>query len=359
LTRTIEAGHFPALQRGNYDLRLDRPKDRCQWGELLKRAVEKDPVSSRKSFLNLSYRSSHGMGTFAIRARNGGSTSGNETVERNPALLVNHVNSSGLPVVAALAVVIPIRDRAGLRLRNSLRSLNWQSVGRPAQVVLVSHGSQVEINRDLSVICDEEHATLITVGAPSQPWNKSLALNVGIRATFPEVPYIMTMDADMILAPNFFDVLLERLRKEPPSIVLCRISDLPACARIPSNREQLLRAFDNLRIMARLRPRYGSGAIQASRRSFFFDIRGYDEDLLWWGAMDGDMVSRARLAGLEVEWIEHRTTMLHQWHPRKHNVLRRREEIAHAKRAWRCNHQIVRSRAKLLSRNPNGWGGND
>jgi hypothetical protein len=323
---------------------------------LLKRAVEKDPVSSRKSFLNLSYRSSHGMGTFAIRARNGGSTSGNETVERNPALLVNHVNSSGLPVVVALAVVIPVRDRAGLRLRNSLRSLNWQSIGRPAQVVVVSHGSQSEVDRELSTICDEEGATLITVGAPSQPWNKPLALNVGIRATLPEVPFVMTMDADMILAPNFFDVVLERLRKDPPSIVLCRISDLPACARIPGNYEQLLRVFDNLCRIARLRPRYGSGAIQASRRSFFFDIRGYDEDLLWWGAMDGDMVSRARLAGLEIEWIEHRTAMLHQWHPRKHKVLRRREEIAQAKRAWRCNHQIVRSRAKLLSRNPDGWG---
>jgi hypothetical protein len=36
-----------------------------------------------------------------------------------------------------------------------------------------------------------------------------LALNTGIRGTQADVPYIMTMDADVILSPGFFSVMLE------------------------------------------------------------------------------------------------------------------------------------------------------
>jgi hypothetical protein len=49
--------------------------------------------------------------------------------------------------------------------------------------------------------------------------------------------------------------------------------------------------------------------------------------------------------------------MLHQWHPRKYAVLARRGEIAQAKKTWRYNHELVKSRVNMLKRNPNGWGG--
>jgi hypothetical protein len=49
--------------------------------------------------------------------------------------------------------------------------------------------------------------------------------------------------------------------------------------------------------------------------------------------------------------------MLHQWHPRKDAILSRPEQIHQARRAWRYNHSLVRSRAGLLLRNPRAWGG--
>jgi hypothetical protein len=78
-----------------------------------------------------------------------------------------------------------------------------------------------------------------------------------------------------------------------------------------------------------------------------------------WGAMDGDMVARARASGLAVEWIDNRTSMLHQWHPRKHSSLTSVSLREAAKRAWRDNHAMARIRnAKgLARRNPNAWGG--
>jgi hypothetical protein len=309
LAKAVEGGYFPPLQRGQYDLRLDRERDRREWWKLL--------------------TTEHNRGSISFSSHS----------------------------VAPVNVIIPVRDRAGQRLRNVLRSLNWQSVGRPSQVLVVSHGSQPAVDRELSVICFEESATLITIGDPNEPWNKPLALNTGIRATFSEIPFVMTLDADVILDPGFLKVALERLKRKPPALILCRISDLPQHASVPRDRQALINAFADLKTLTRLRPRYGTGAVQATRRCFFFDIRGYDEDLLWWGAMDGDLVNRARLAGLEIVWVDKQTTLLHQWHPRKHAVLNSPEEIEQAKHAWKLNHAIVRSRSDIIQRNPDGWGG--
>jgi hypothetical protein len=254
-------------------------------------------------------------------------------------------------------VVIPIRNRGGQRLRNSLAGLAWQSAGPPVEVVLVSQGSRADVDRELAEICAAQGARLITTGSPSQPWNKSLALNTGIRSTHPDVPFVMTMDADMILAPNFLETVLNRLQSQPPALVLCRISDLPSNANLPAEPEALKAVFERLLLSTRLRRSTGSGGIQAARRSFFFHIRGYDEDLLWWGAMDGDILIRARLLGLELAWIEHSTAMLHQWHPRKHQTLADPLEIEQARRHWLRNHELVRQRAHNALRNPHGWGG--
>jgi hypothetical protein len=132
---------------------------------------------------------------------------------------------------------------------------------------------------------------------------------------------------------------------------------LPARVAVPAQQAQLAAAFTALRRLARLRPRFGLGAFQAAHRDFVFAIRGYDEDLRWWGAMDNDIVNRAGLAGLDTEWIDDRTGMLHQWHPRKHTVLSSADEIDQAKRAWRLNHELVRARSDTLERNLRGWGG--
>lgn len=360
IARSIESGRVPASQRGDYDLRLDRPQDRKRWADLL--AIEGTMVpSDKKSAGGLEVRPDR-QARDPDRSRVIGQAAADVDIAGDMTsdvdTLTPSVNQGASRAQRApIAVVIPVRNRAGARVRNALRSLQWQTAGRPAQTLVVSHGSQPDINEGLSNLCNNEGATLLTLGSPADPWNKPLALNTGLRGTLDDVPFVMTMDVDMILAPNFLAVVLDRLSRNPPALVLCRISDLPAHASIPTTGDQLKRAFENLHARSRLRPCYGSGGVQAAQRSFFFDIRGYDEDLAWWGAMDGDIVNRARLVGVKIEWIEDRTAMLHQWHPRKHSILSDRQEIELAKRAWRTNHALVRSRATVLTRNPSGWGG--
>ena len=80
--------------------------------------------------------------------------------------------------------------------------------------------------------------------------------------------------------------MLERLHREPPVLVWWRIANLPQHTLLPRNHDALREAFARWHAVTRLRPSTGTGGIQAVQRAFFFDIRGYDEDLLWWGRMD-------------------------------------------------------------------------
>src|SRR5678816_4549770 len=101
-----------------------------------------------------------------------------------------------------------------------------------------------------------------------------------------------------------------RDRRHPFSLVMCQISDLPESAKVPRDKEELLRKFPKLQRGAELRGRKGTGAMQIAPRPFFFQIHGYDEDFLWWGAMDTDIVLRATTCGLRITWVEEQTSML-------------------------------------------------
>ena len=78
---------------------------------------------------------------------------------------------------------------------------------------------------------------------------------------------------------------------------------------------------------------------------------------MWWGAMDNDMVRRARKAGLPVSWVSDETDILHQWHPRKHAILQTQQDVAAAQDAWRRNHRLINERAGEPVRNGSCWGG--
>lgn len=255
---------------------------------------------------------------------------------------------------SSITVVIPVRDRAGARVSNVLRSLAWQEL--PAdEVLIVSHGSRSSIDAELAEFCEAYRVRLLCVGTPEQPWCKPLALNTGIRASAAGSEFVLTLDADMILAPNFIRCVCAALLNDRDSIVLCQSADMPAMP----DRVIELADLAALRKRARVRGRHGCGGIQAMRRDFLFAIRGYDEDLTWWGAEDVDLVQRAGSAGLRAVWVDPVTFMLHQWHPRRERALDDRSLQLEARRAWYSNHRMIEARRGLVQRNPKSWGQGD
>jgi glycosyltransferase involved in cell wall biosynthesis len=218
-------------------------------------------------------------------------------------------------------VIIPVRNRSADRLRATLASLRWQE-RPPAHTLVVSHGSSEQTDAALEALCRERGIGFERIARASDPWCKPAALNHGIRQTPADVPYVMTLDADMILQPNFLSVVSDRLERaaSPGAMVLCRSCDLPETLRITRDAQALRDSFERLRRTGRLRGRQACGGIQAAPRSFFFKVRGYDEVFTWWGEEDRDMVSRAERYGLRILWIEGQTSMLHQWHPHATNA---------------------------------------
>lgn len=319
LADAVERGDVPASQRDGW-LRLDHIACRSEWRRLLFPADE----------------GAHDRPGPRPVAR---------LIERRP-----------VPGTLPISVILPIRNRAGVDVKNALASLAWQRGGRPWETIVVSHGSDPVVDAELADLVVQAGATLITVGLPEDPWSKPLALNTGIRATDPAVPFVMTMDADMILAEDFLETVLSELSVDPQRIVLCQSSDLREDCVLPADTDELRAQLGRLKAEATLRGRHGTGGIQAVPRSFLMEVRGYDEDMRWWGALDTDLVHRAEAMGLRASWVTDRTAMLHQWHPRKHRILDDTTTAREARDSWLQNHELMRERTGRPVRNQRGWG---
>ena len=210
-----------------------------------------------------------------------------------------------------LSVIIPVRNRSGTRLDNCLRALRWQQGVQPDDVEIVI--SDLASAPDHQAAIDQtarEHSARVVRVENTQIWNRSWALNVGIRAA--QGKRVMCTDADMIFSPDFLRAVLAAFQAQPNPLVLCRCHDLPET--VPE-RAYELDDFAWLRQQAELRDTVGTGACQVADRSFFEKVRGYDEKYVFWGNEDKDMVVRAEVFGLEPHWLGEPTCMLHQWHP--------------------------------------------
>jgi len=242
-----------------------------------------------------------------------------------------------------LSVIVPVRDRSGVRLENCLRSLRWQQIDQTRVEIIVSDfGSNSDHARSIDALAATYRCRLRRV-ATREVWNRSRALNIGIRAA--QGDYVLCTDADMIFAPNFLAVTLAaHHRAADRSFVVCRCLDLPQT--VPS---QLWGDEDFARLSARasLRQTFGTGACQSALRSFFEWVRGYDEKYLFWGKEDTDMLVRAMHYGLDLIWIDGQTGMLHQWH-------RKRKEDAQF--FWTLNRLRFALTKHKIVKNSDRWG---
>lgn len=241
-----------------------------------------------------------------------------------------------------LSVVIPVRDRAGTRLENCLRSLRWQEFDGGIEIVVSDFGSRPDEVAPLQALCARHDARLVRTETDAL-WNRSRALNVGIQASAGR--YILCTDADMLFSPDFCSAIVDAQREyDDRALVLCRCHDLPESV---AEEPRALEEFDALRAQAAVRMTSGTGACQAATRDYFFAVRGYDEAYEYWGAEDNDMVSRAGRYGLQSVWLPERPAMLHQWHPTMKNDRWFRRKL----NEWR--YRLTRF---VVVKNRRGWG---
>jgi glycosyltransferase involved in cell wall biosynthesis len=191
-------------------------------------------------------------------------------------------------------------------------------------------------NRDITPLLasiNSQWAEVIPIYYERGLWNISRAVNIGIKVSRGRV--IAKCDADLILLDGFIDDVLGAGDRFCVAPVKRLGKDVPVGAAV------------DYPVWGDLSARYWPcGGWQSAPREFWFDLHGYEEDMILYGAEDTDMWNRAEVAGLDREIV---TPAIHLWHKTK----ARKWAFFHA-----GNAKIREYRIKKAVRNRTGWGRN-
>lgn len=241
-----------------------------------------------------------------------------------------------------LTVVLPLRNRAGVRLDNCLRSLRWQEgvAARDVEVLLSDFGSDPSSRDEVAALARAYDARVVFTPERGV-WNRSRALNIGLRRAQGALSFCT--DVDMVFAKNFLRTILD-VEADARVLALCQCHDLgpETLGRVIEPEE-----LEALRDGATMRPAYGLGGCQATTTAWFHRVRGFDERMTFWGAEDKDLAFRARRDGLALQWMNERTFMLHQWH----ETLKYERPWLTKKNRWR-----FKLTSWIVRKNWLGWG---
>jgi glycosyltransferase involved in cell wall biosynthesis len=211
-----------------------------------------------------------------------------------------------------LSVVVPWRDRAELaEVLAAHGELLATTPAGPVELVVANGGGRREELDGLLAAARLPRSLAVTrVALPEEPFNKSLALNLGVSQA--RGPYLFLLDADVRLEQDFLPRAVERLGGGGCFVTVERVLEAEG-SRPPVGEElaEMAHLFDFvLRGGRRLRletnrihyddgSRSGPGLILLARDDFVA-VGGMSSDLEGWGWEDLDLVARLGLGpGLE------------------------------------------------------------
>ncbi len=204
----------------------------------------------------------------------------------------------------SLTIVMGYRDRDLDRVERCLRSLGRQT-RTEFKAILVDYGSSVQNSINIRSLveqfkfCDYAHSD-----TRGWPWNRSKALNIGIRLA--ETDFVLATDVDMMFNHDFIETIMEY--QDGHSLIHCAPYWLPEGFSDWNY-------IDNYRSSFQKGDRAQRGGCQCAPRRFLLKTNGYDEALEYWGAEDDDLYQRLMKVGLREIWVDDQTAMYHQWHP--------------------------------------------
>ncbi|MEL6925381.1 MAG: glycosyltransferase [Bacteroidota bacterium] len=206
-----------------------------------------------------------------------------------------------------LSIIFGYRNRDISRVDRCLASLGRQT-RTDFEIVFVDYGSDAATAKAMqAVVSKYEHARYVYSDTRGWPWNRSRALNIGIRQA--KGNYLMTTDVDMVYPNDFVERMLEGA--DPSEVRHIYHYFLPKgfsdWANVDSNKKDPAgeTAF---------------GACHMTHRQNLEKMQGFDEYYCFWGVEDRDVNTREKAMGLNVRWMNDTTYMHHQWHPTVNNV---------------------------------------
>ena len=203
----------------------------------------------------------------------------------------------------SVSVIVAFKDRDEIRVRRFLESFLIQDYPNK-ELIFINQGSQENISNYIDGLLDNKpQVKYVHNYTQGHLWNKSSALNIGIKNSSSD--YILILDVDLILPNNYITNLFLHIKEDqfitPNAFYLDKnynvnISDL-IIGKIPEN------AIENFI------------GICLVKREVLDSIHGYDEFYTVWGAEDDDIIKRLQLFGLNRKILSaYELPSFHQWH---------------------------------------------
>lgn len=262
-----------------------------------------------------------------------------------------------------LSIVIPIGNRYGSRVINTMKGIEQQTISN-IEVIVVDYGSELMCHKKLMENLTPFDCTIYSYPT-TDVWSLTISRNIGIRRAHGK--YIATLDGDCIPERNVARLTLDALEGNPRAFMI----------RQPIFMDKFFCFLFNLSLpedyslLAEAPGRYiqpSLGAYMATAKEWWFKVRGFDERMKGWGSDDWDIWQRALRDGrlckkfgpptevglptTQPSLLRTQTEIYHQWHPETWLM-----EIIGEKKfnEHRRHNQEIRSE-KTIVRNDEGWG---
>lgn len=193
-----------------------------------------------------------------------------------------------------ITVIIPVYNiakRGFHRLDLGLYSLSKQGCK-----VIVCDGSDSTEKASIKKIC-KQFENVRYVHFPMEKFNKPLLHNSGVILSTTD--WVLCADADFCYSPGFIKSL-ENYCTDPENFTIKLI-------HTSNDTKPTRRNVDQWFWTGKKPFPFGvmANALQLFSKTWFTHCGGYDESMEGWGAMDNDMVNRAKLANMHIHYISH------------------------------------------------------
>ncbi len=199
-----------------------------------------------------------------------------------------------------ITIIYIYRNRDTDRVRRSLESLDRQDDKR-FRVLFVDYGSDDPYREDVErLVSGFAFCRYVYSDTRGMPWNRSHALNTGIRLC--NTPHFFTSDIDMVFDRRFVSALHASAVSD--EAVFFRVYYLPEGFDAWDRMEgRTFRRSEDFALGLALLP---TAAVTG--------LRGYDEFFCYWGIEDNDMHRRLERSGLKTRFYDEAVLMYHQHH---------------------------------------------
>lgn len=201
-----------------------------------------------------------------------------------------------------VTILYAYRNRDAKRVFNSLQSLVSQT-NHNFEVLFIDYGSETHFSSSVKKVIDNFHfANYYYVGHPGLLWNKSKALNFGIKRAKTE--FIFIADVDLLFHQNTIQLFRDIATIDKAFIFKLSYLDEKCTKNI-----DMLFNFKELNIK---HTGNVNGMVLVSRQALF-KVQGLDEFFHFYGSEDVDLFQRLEKSGQTLQ-LRDELYFKHQWH---------------------------------------------